>query len=86
MLWFVILGMRVVFQPIQPRTIITYWFQVQSSVCTGILVVGVSNRKWDCVVPVLRYTEYQCTTLINGVLWHKQNIFMGSACDIINLK
>ena len=43
--------------------IVTYWCQVQSPVCTGMMVIGISNRKWDCVVPVLRYTEYRCTTL-----------------------
>ena len=31
-----------------------YWFQVQSPVRTGMLVIEVSNWKWDCVVPVLR--------------------------------
>ena len=50
-----------------------------------MLVIGISNRKWDYVVPVLRYTEYRCTTLISthsnaffiliraakvGMLWH----------------
>ena len=34
-----------------------------SSPESGMLVIGVSNRKWTYVVPVLRYTEYRCTTL-----------------------
>ena len=59
--------MRVLFHSIIPDLIIknvTYWCKVQGPVCIGMLVIDVSNRKWDSVEPVLQYTEYQCITLV----------------------
>ena len=34
-----------------------------------MLVIDVSKRKWDCVVPVLLYIEYQDPTLTERKLW-----------------